>query len=350
MKIHKENFTLILLRILFILFSLLISYSFGNAVFLSQTGKILALLVGLLISLVLVMLEIFFTKDIIPFISIIIIGIMFGFLVSYLFVKLFLLLPVIEDFRNSSPQEYEKYEFWIKLVLSFVITYLVLIIVLKAQGEFKFLIPFIELKKEVTPQSKGELYVLDTSILIDGRIYDLVENNLLRGTVIVPRFILEETQFLADSEDKLKRAKGKRGLEILTKLQNSRNISLEIYESQLPFTGSVDQKLIRLAKTLGAIIVSNDMNLCKLAQIEGVKYININIVANVLKPVFLPGEEISIKLIKHGENPGQAVGFLDDGSMIVVENAASLIGKIVNVTVSSIITTTAGRIIFAHLK
>jgi uncharacterized protein YacL len=264
--------------------------------------------------------------------------------------KLFLILPIVEYFRTSSPAEYEKYEFWIKLIITFVITYLVLLIVLKTKSEFKFVIPFIELKKEETQRNKGESYVLDTSVLIDGRIYDMVENNLLRGSLITPRFVLEEAQYLADSEDKLKRMKGKRGIETLTKLQNSRNISLEIYESQLPFTGSVDQKLIKLAKTLGAILVSNDMNLCKLAQLEGVKYININILANILKPVYLPGEEITIKLIKYGENPGQAVGFLDDGSMVVVENAAHLIGKTVNVVVSSIITTTAGRIVFAHLS
>ncbi|MFN7181274.1 MAG: PIN/TRAM domain-containing protein [Planctomycetota bacterium] len=350
MKPQKETFTLILLRIIFIIFALIISYAFGNTVLQTQTAKIITPIIGLAVAITLVILEVFFTKDMIPYISIIIIGLMFGFLVSYIFVKLFLILPVIEDFKNSSPQEYEKYEFWIKLVLSFVITYLVLLVVIKAQSEFKFLIPFIELKKETNTQAKGELYVVDTSVLIDGRIYDMVENNLLRGTIIAPRFILEETQFLADSEDKLKRTKGKRGIDTLAKLQNSRNISLEIYESQLPFTGTVDQKLIRLSKTLGAILISNDMNLCKLAQVEGVKYININILANVLKPVFLPGEELSIRLIKHGENPGQGVGFLEDGSMVVVENSAPLIGKTVNVVVASIITTTAGRIIFAQLK
>lgn len=350
MKLARESFTLILLRVLFIVFAVVISYSFANAVFEARYTKIIVPLAGLAVSVTLVALEAFFTKDLIPFISITIVGIMFGFLVSYIFVKLFLILPVIEDFKSSYPQDYEKYEFWIKLILTFVITYITLVVVLKTRSEFKFVIPFIELKKEETSQSKGEIYVLDTSVLIDGRIHDMVENNLITSSVIVPRFVLEETQFLADSEEKLKRMKGKRGIETLTKLQNSKNIALEIYESQLPFTGSVDQKLIRLSKTLGAILVSNDMNLCKLAQVEGVKYININILANVLKPVFLPGEEISIKLIKHGENQGQAVGFLEDGSMVVVENAANLLGKTVNIVVSSIITTTAGRIIFAHLR
>ncbi len=350
MKLPRESFTLILLRVLFIVFALVISYSFANAVFDTKYAKIIVPIAGLALSIVLVALEAFFTKELVPFISITIIGIMFGFLVSYLFVKLFLILPVIEDFRSSYPQEYSKYEFWIKLIISFVITYLTLVIVLKTRSEFKFVIPFIELKKEQTTQSKGETYVLDTSVLIDGRIYDMVENNLITAQVIVPRFVLEETQFLADSEDKLKRMKGKRGIETLGKLQNSKKITLEIYESQLPFTGSVDQKLIRLSKTLGGILVSNDMNLCKLAEVEGIRYININVLANILKPVYLPGEEISIKLIKHGENVGQAVGFLEDGSMVVVESAANLIGKTVNIVVSSIITTTAGRIIFAHLR
>lgn len=350
MKLPKESFTLILLRVLFIVFAIVISYSFANTVLETTYSKIIVPIIGLIIAVTFVILEMFFTKDLIPFISIIIVGIMFGFLVSYIFVKLFLILPVVEDFKVNSPQEYEKYQFWIKLVLTFVITYLILVIVLKTRSEFKFVIPFIELKKEETSLPRGKIYVLDTSVLIDGRIYDMVENNLITGNVIVPRFILEETQFLADSEEKLKRMKGKRGIETLTKLQSSKNISLEIYESQLPFAGSVDQKLIRLSKAMGAILVSNDMNLCKLAQVEGVMYININILANVLKPVFLPGEEISIKLIKHGENQGQAVGFLEDGSMVVVENAANLLGKTVNIVVSSIITTTAGRIIFAHLR
>lgn len=350
MKITRESLTLLLLRVLFIVFAVVISYSFANSVFEFKYSKIIVPLCGLIIALTLVALEAFFTKELIPFISITIIGIMFGFLVSYIFIKLFLILPVIEDFRVNNPQEYEKYEFWIKLIITFVITYIVLVIVLKTRSEFKFVIPFIELKKEETASSKGGIYVLDTSVLIDGRIYDMVENNLLTGNIIVPRFVLEETQFLADAEEKLRRMKGKRGLETLAKLQNSKNISLEIYESQMPFTGSVDQKLIRLSKALGATLISNDMNLCKLAQLEGVKYININVLANILKPVFLPGEEISIKLIKYGENPGQAVGFLEDGSMVVVENAANLLGKTVNIVVSSIITTTAGRIIFAHLK
>jgi uncharacterized protein YacL len=350
MKKNREFTVLILLRIIFVISAVIISYSFANEVFSSTTAKVVVPLIGFALSVLFVGAEIFMTKEIIPFISIVMVGLMVGFLVSYLFIKFLLLLPIFEDLRNTSMQDYLKYESWIKVILTFVITYLVLIIVLKTKSEFKFVIPFIELKKEESATSHKEMYVLDTSVLIDGRIYELVENNVIRGNLIVPRFILEETQYLADLEDKLKRTKGKRGIETLEKLRNSKNITLEIYETQLPFTGTVDQKLIKLCKTLGAVLVSNDFSLCRLAQVEGIKYININILANVLKPVYLPGEEITIKLIKPGENQGQGVGFLDDGTMVVVDNAIHLLGKTINVVVSSIITTTAGRIIFAHLK
>ncbi len=189
--------------------------------------------------------------------------------------------------------------------------------------------------------------LLDTSVVIDGRIADIAKTGFLEARLLVPRFVLGELQYIADSSDPLRRARGRRGLEILNLLRQDAQVDIEFTEDELPEVPEVDAKLIRLAKHYGAGIMTNDYNLNRVAQLEGVKILNINDLANAVKPVVIPGEEIDVQIIKEGKEPNQGVAYLDDGTMIVVENGRKNIGQSIGVTVTSVLQTAAGRMIFA---
>lgn len=192
--------------------------------------------------------------------------------------------------------------------------------------------------------------IVDTSVVIDGRITEIVESGFLEGPLVLPRFVLRELQLIADSLDSMKRARGRRGLEVLSKLQEYTTV--EISERDYPDVvgGAVDAKLVRLAQELGGKLVTNDYNLNKVAHVEGVTVLNINELANAVKPVVLPGEELNVQVIREGKEQHQGVGYLDDGTMIVVENGRRLVGETVDVAVTSVLQTVAGRMIFARLK
>ncbi|MDE2571300.1 MAG: TRAM domain-containing protein [bacterium] len=190
--------------------------------------------------------------------------------------------------------------------------------------------------------------VVDTSVIIDGRIVDIVKTGFLEGPLIVPRFVLRELQMIADSLDSLKRTRGRRGLEVLATLQETEE--LDIAESDYADVHEVDAKLVRLAKDRKAKLLTNDYNLNRVAQLEGVTVLNINELANAVKPVVLPGEELNVSIIRDGKEQNQGVGYLDDGTMIVVENGKRLIGEHVDVQVTSVLQTVAGRMIFARPK
>ncbi len=192
--------------------------------------------------------------------------------------------------------------------------------------------------------------VLDTSVIIDGRVADLCETGFLEGTFLVPHFILNELQHIADSSDSLKRARGRRGLDILNKIQKMADLDVRITEEDFPNVKEVDAKLVVLAKKVGGRIVTNDLNLNKVAELQGVRVLNINELCNALRPVVLPGETIRVFVLKEGKEAGQGVAYLDDGTMIVVDNARRCIGRNVDVTVTSVLQTTAGRMIFTRLK
>jgi uncharacterized protein YacL len=233
----------------------------------------------------------------------------------------------------------------IQLVLGMVLCYACISLLLQTKDDFRFIIPYVEFAKEV----KGlKPYVLDTSVVIDGRIADLVETNVLDNQLIMPRFALSELQGIADSSDKLRRARGRRGLDILNRLRNNENVDLKIYDRDLPeFAGqAVDMKLVLLAKHLEGKIVTGDYNLNKVARLHNVPVINLNDIANSLKPVFLPGETLQVRIVKPGEEIGQGVGYLDDGTMIVVEGGREHVGKEVKISVTSVLQTSAGRMIF----
>ncbi|MGD0210111.1 MAG: PIN domain-containing protein [Desulfomonilia bacterium] len=202
-------------------------------------------------------------------------------------------------------------------------------------------------------KSKGEstkLKILDTSVIIDGRISDISDAGFIEGTLLAPQFILNELQHIADSSDPLKRARGRRGLDILNKLQKSPNAKIEVIETDFPKIKEVDSKLIALAKDLGADILTNDFNLNKIAQIQGVDVLNINQLANAVKPIVLPGESLSVNVTRAGKERGQGVAYLDDGTMVVVEQGESLLNQNIEVVVTSILQTPAGRMIFAAPK
>ncbi len=192
--------------------------------------------------------------------------------------------------------------------------------------------------------------VLDTSVIIDGRIADICETGFLEGVLIIPQFILKELQHIADSSDSLRRNRGRRGLDILQKIQKNPDLNVRIIQHDFPKIREVDGKLVTLGKALNAKILTNDFNLNKVAELQGVGVLNINQLANAVKPVVLPGEMLSVFVLKEGKEHGQGVAYLEDGTMVVVDNAKKDIGREVEVTVTSALQTTAGRMIFTRLK
>jgi uncharacterized protein YacL len=197
---------------------------------------------------------------------------------------------------------------------------------------------------------ESNLKLLDTSVIIEGRIADICETGFIEGTLIVPQFILQELQHIADSSDSLKRARGRRGLDILHRMQKMSNITVRIVEEDLPNIKEVDAKLVALAKLMDAKVLTNDFNLNKVAELQGVAVLNINELANSLKPVVLPGETMKVFVLKGGKEHNQGVAYLDDGTMVVVENGRKFIGENINVSVTSVLQTTAGRMIFSKPK
>ena len=195
-------------------------------------------------------------------------------------------------------------------------------------------------------QSRKSYKILDTSVIIDGRIADIAETGFLDGVIVTPQFVLRELQLVADSADSLKRNRGRRGLDILQRLQKIANLQIQIVEDDFPAIREVDLKLIELAKLYEGKIITNDFNLNKVAQLQGVEVLNINELANSLKPLYLPGEMMRVFILKEGKEYNQGVAYLDDGTMVVVDNARKMIGKTIDVSVTSVLQTTAGKMIF----
>ena len=195
-------------------------------------------------------------------------------------------------------------------------------------------------------QSRRSYKILDTSVIIDGRIADIAETGFLDGVIVIPQFVLRELQLVADSADSLKRNRGRRGLDILQRLQKIASVQIQIVEDDFPAVREVDLKLIELAKLYEGKIITNDFNLNKVAQLQGVQVLNINELANSLKPIVLPGETMKVFILKEGKEYNQGVAYLDDGTMVVVDNARKMIGKTVDISVTSVLQTTAGKMIF----
>jgi uncharacterized protein YacL len=235
-----------------------------------------------------------------------------------------------------------------KTLFGIIFCYLCVSFILQTKDDVRFVIPYVEFAKQIKGQHP---LILDTSVIIDGRISDISETGIIDQQVIVPRFVLQELHAIADSGDRLKRNRGRRGLDVLNNLQASKKIDIQILDaaiSDMESAESVDHRLVSLAKHLNGRVVTNDYNLNKVARLHGVAVININDLAGALRPVALPGESLRVKVVKVGEEAHQGVGYLEDGTMVVVENGRQRVGETLDVVVKSVLQTSAGRMIFAR--
>ena len=232
------------------------------------------------------------------------------------------------------------------LALTFLMAYIGLVVG-AAKGEYLELSALGGIFSDKSAQR--DVKILDTSVIIDGRIADVAEAGFLSGAIVIPQFILRELQQVADSPDSSKRQRGRRGLDMLNRLQTNNTLDIQIVDNDFPAVREVDLKLLELSKQLGAVVVTNDFNLNKVAQLHGVAVLNINELANALKPVVLPGEQMRVFILKEGKEYNQGVAYLDDGTMVVVDNARRMIGRNADIAVTSVLQTTAGKMIFGRL-
>ncbi|OGP88211.1 MAG: twitching motility protein PilT [Deltaproteobacteria bacterium RBG_19FT_COMBO_43_11] len=291
-------------------------------------------IIGLLIALLVIRVEKDIRKLSLKIIAGGVIGMIIGLLIALILGFGLSLVSQISENPQINP--------WIYLLLTGILGYLGLVLGSKKVEELNY----------QSAGSKGALgfRILDTSVIIDGRIADICDSGFIEGELIVPRFVLNELQFVADSSDSMKRSRGRRGLDVLNHMQKSSNINIDIVEQDFPKIKGVDGKLVALAKKINAKLLTNDYNLNKVAELQGVRVLNINELANAMKPVVLPGEQMTVKIIREGKEAGQGVGYLDDGTMIIVDAAQKLVNMNVDVVVTSVLQTTAGRMIFTELK
>jgi uncharacterized protein YacL len=303
----------------------------------------IALFAGILvIGIIAVAIDMVVRNKQITTISAVYFGMLMGLLLGTLFA--YALEPYARDYlSNTQLQRF-------RLLTVLVCCYVSVSTLIQTKDEFRFIIPYVEFSKQI----KGSRpLVLDTSVIIDGRIADICDTRIIDNKLIVPRFVLQELQSIADSSDKLKRNRGRRGLDILKRIQNNTKIDLEMHDgniSELRDVAKVDERLVILAKVIGGRVVTNDFNLNKIAQLQGVEVINLNELANAMKSVALPGETLTVRLVKPGDQIGQGVGYLEDGTMVVVEQGRSHIGQEINLSVTSVLQTPAGRMIFGRME
>lgn len=273
-------------------------------------------------------------------------GLLLGLLVSFALGSIVGWL--VEQFMSDSVEKVRKETVaYLQMLLNIVCSYLAISFVMQTKDDVRFIVPYVEFARQVKGARPA---LLDTSILIDGRIVEVATLGLLHDRVVVPRFVLEELQTLSDCGDRLKRNRGRRGLEVLGKLQANPKLDVIVYEGgpRDEAADTVDLKLVALASEMEFCVFTTDFNLSKVAQLRGVEAINLNAVASALKPVVLPGDRMSLEIMRPGEQPGQGVGFLDDGTMVVVEQGKAHIGGgDTEVTVTSVVQTSAGRMVFA---
>lgn len=275
-----------------------------------------------------------------------VLGLAIGLIISTLLGFAFLPIPIIGNY--------------VPLVLSIILGVLGIKIALSRRSELSEGLSTLSnsmsnwfnkpTKKSSQISENRSTKILDTNVIIDGRIADICKTGFIEGTLIIPIFVLEELQHIADSSDLLKRTRGRRGLDILNKMQKDPNMNIQIDSNNFEDTAEVDSKLIKLSQTLNAIIITNDYNLNKVAEFQGVKVLNINELSNAIKPVVLPGEEMIVQVVKDGKESGQGVAYLDDGTMIVVDGGKKHMGETLDVLVTSVLQTAAGRMIFAKPK
>lgn len=307
-----------------------------------ENHEILAFLLILMVTQLGTLVDVFIPRKRIEVISAVYFGLLIGVLLSYLMSQA--ISPVFAAMKSMAV-----YRDAVVMVLTLVITYFSTSLLVQTRDDFRFVIPYVEFAREL----KGvRPLILDSSALIDGRIADVVETKILDSRMIVPDFVLKEVQDIADSQDKNRRIRGRRGLEVLAKLQQMPHVEVSVYDTkkkEIDFRGlTVDQRLVELGKDLNGRVVTSDFNLNRVAAVQGVEVINLNDVASSLRPRYLPGDHLKVRVIREGEAQGQGVGYLDDGTMVVCEQARDMIGKEIETSVTSVLQSSTGRMIFAR--
>ena len=321
--------TLLFIRVFFLLITTLVGLYIGSE------HPFIGAAIGFGSGLLLIVIEASLRRVSVRGLSSMVFGLLLGIFMAKLVGDILSLLPLGEFVQSVS-----------KVILTLVFSYLGAVMALRGKDEFNIIIPYVRFNRE---DIDDRMTILDTSAIIDGRIVDIYKTNFFSGHLVVPRFVLQELQRMADSESPIKRERGRRGMDILRNMQSDSSLVLVIHEDDVPGQQEVDMKLVRLAKMLDARICTTDHNLSRVAAIQGVKVLNINELANAVKPVIFSGEEIEVRLVKEGKEFNQAVAYTDDGTMIVVSDAQSLVGKKVKVCVTSVLQTQVGRMIFAKL-
>lgn len=329
--------TVLYLRAFFIILSVIVSYYIGgllgNFNMQWQVGGAIAGFVG---SSIMILIEMVMRRFSIRNLSAGVFGLIFGFFMAWILTSVLRLIPMSIELFSS-----------LQIIFILIFCYLGMVLAMRGKDEFNLIIPYI---KFVRQDEYEDIVLLDTSVIIDGRIADIFQTRFIEGRIVIPRFVLRELQQIADSQDPLKRNRGRRGLDILNKIQKDSKLNVRINEEDFPGIKDVDAKLVKLAQLVGGKVVTNDFNLNKIAELQGVTVLNINELANALRPVVLPGESMEIRISKEGKEYNQGVGYLDDGTMVVVDNTRQSIGQVIKVIVTSVLQTSAGRMIFAKLE
>ena len=334
---------LVILRCVFVLVAAGVGFQLIQADTLPKEPYVPWLVVGglILLALAVISIDVLVGRKRLDTITAVYFGLIIGLFLTYV------LNIALSPLLAQGDDEQMSWASWTPLILGMVLCYTCISILMQTKDDFRFIIPYVEFAKEI----KGlKPYVLDTSVVIDGRIADVVETRIIDNQLIMPQFVIAELQGIADSSDKLKRGRGRRGLDILNRLRNDPKVDLVVFDRELPqFAGQpVDQKLVLLAKHLDGKVVTNDFNLNKVAKLHNVGVINLNELSNALKPIFLPGETLEVRIIKPGEEHGQGVGYLEDGTMVVIEGGREHVGESVVALVTSVLQTSAGRMVFGR--
>jgi len=323
--------TLLFVRGFFLLIIAFVGFFIGS----SFLHPLAGLGCGVAAGVVLILLEVSLKRVSVRGLSSMVFGLLLGLFMATLISDILALLPLGEFVHSLS-----------RVILTLIFSYLGAIMALRGKDEFHVIIPYVRFKRQDIDEG---IVVVDTSALIDGRILDVYKTNFFSGRLLVPRFVLGELQRLADSEDDIKRQRGRRGMDFLRNMQKDSSLDLTIHEDDVPGDLDVDAKLVRLAKILDARICTVDYNLGRAAAIQGVTVLNINELATAVRQTLFPGDDLEVRLVKEGKEPNQAVAFTDEGTMIVVADARHLIGKKVKVKIASLLQTQGGRMIFAKV-
>ena len=324
--------TLLFIRFFFVLISAVVGYQVGAI----NGDPMVGTVVGTASATLLIAIELTLRQVSVRGLTSMVFGLLLGIFMANMVSDILSLLPLSDVVKPI-----------LRVVVTLVFSYLGAVMALRGKDEFNLIIPYVRFKRQ---DLKEGVILLDTSAIIDGRVADIFKTGFLSGRLVVPRFVLHELQRLADSDDDTKRQRGRRGLELLKNMQKDTAADVRIHEDDLMGPEGVDLKLVKLAKLMDARICTTDFNLSRMASLQGIEMLNINDLINAAKPMVFAGEEIEVRLLKEGKEPNQAVGYLEDGTMVVVGDGRRALGQVVKVQVTSALQTQAGRMIFAKMS